>query len=605
MQIRAKTTFILLVSSLTPLGLVGTIAYRNGEGAIRESMDESFQQLAYEAIDKVDRSLFRTVQDVRTWAGLDLMQEVSTGDPGGKVSSFLVEVHQEYGHFSNIDALSPEGRVAASSHPRRIGLNLKEEPSYGEAADGREVSFAFPIEDKSQQRRRIGLLVARWNSEELFHMTQIHQRSGIPSKIRLMLMKRDGLLLSAPEPYREEMFRMNLIDKGLQSARLASQRRAGSLVEPDEQGQLSLIGYASSRGYRDFPGFGWAALVIQDARSAFAPIRQLLTITWQTGILVAVCMILISLNVSRAMTEPIVSISQVARRVAGGDFEGRVAVRSRDELGELAQAFNRMVQDLKSQREQLVEKASLEKAYADLQRAQSQLVQAEKMAALGRFSSGIAHEVKNPLGIVLGGVEYLQRKLSAADADTQTALEKVKESTLRADGVVRGLLQFARPSQLKMEKVHAQEIVKESLGLLQYRGPLKGIAVHTDFREGDLLVDLDKNRMQQVLFNLLANAVEAMPSGGTLTLKTFREGASVVIQVTDTGEGIPKENLSKLFEPFFTTKRDRKGTGLGLSISKMIVENHRGMLLVESEPGKGTTFRITLPVDQLPKGEKA
>ena len=245
----------------------------------------------------------------------------------------------------------------------------------------------------------------------------------------------------------------------------------------------------------------------------------------------------------------------------------------------------------------------LSQATAKLKEAQYGLVQSEKLAALGRFSSGVAHEVKNPLGIILGGTEYLERKLQTEDKDIKIALEKIKESTLRADTIVRNLVKFAMPSEIRTEKVTPQELINDTISLLKYRSSLVNIEITTEFAKEDIHIDIDKNQMQQVLFNIFVNAIDAMPKGGDIKAKTLkasgeefsRSGEVCVIEVADSGEGITKENLPKLFEPFFTTKRDKKGTGLGLAMSKTIVENNHGSLFVDSELGKGTTLKVVLP----------
>jgi len=239
-----------------------------------------------------------------------------------------------------------------------------------------------------------------------------------------------------------------------------------------------------------------------------------------------------------------------------------------------------------------------------LKKTQQELIQSEKLAALGRFSSGIAHEIKNPLGIILGGSEFLEMKLSQTDADVKTTIDKIKKSTLRANTIVEGLLKFARPSELKTETIKPNDLVNETLSLLKYRTPLKNIKIKTYFAKEDLSVDVDKDQMLQVFFNLLMNAIEAMPKGGAITIRTYKIGPAessldnplCVIEIIDTGEGISKDNLQKLFEPFFTTRRDKKGTGLGLSMAKMIVNNHKGDLVIDSKLGKGTTAKIILPL---------
>ena len=160
------------------------------------------------------------------------------------------------------------------------------------------------------------------------------------------------------------------------------------------------------------------------------------------------------------------------------------------------------------------------------------------------------------------------------------------------------------PSEIKTEKVTPQGLINDTISLLKYRSSMVSVEITTEFAKEDIRVDIDKNQMQQVLFNVFVNAIDAMPKGGDIKVKTYkasgeefsRGGEVCVIEVRDTGEGITKENLPRLFEPFFTTKRDKKGTGLGLAMSKTIVENNHGSLVVESEVGKGTAFKVILPL---------
>jgi len=243
-----------------------------------------------------------------------------------------------------------------------------------------------------------------------------------------------------------------------------------------------------------------------------------------------------------------------------------------------------------------------------LNQAQTQLIQSEKLAALGRFSSGIAHEVKNPLAIILGGIEFLENRLVNVDEDCRTALTKMKESTLRANNILLNLLKFARPSELKIERIKPEELISDTINLFKYRAPVRGINILSEFTDNSLILEVDKNQIQQVLFNLFSNATDAMPGGGEIRIRAYKSQKpeeflmgtipAAVLEFRDTGEGISPENLKRLFEPFFTTKRDRKGTGLGLSMSKKIVDNHKGKMFIESELGKGTTIKILLPLAQ-------
>ncbi|MFA6610217.1 MAG: PAS domain S-box protein [Candidatus Omnitrophota bacterium] len=247
---------------------------------------------------------------------------------------------------------------------------------------------------------------------------------------------------------------------------------------------------------------------------------------------------------------------------------------------------------------------ALKQTYLELKAAQHNLVQSEKLAALGRFSAGIAHEIKNPLGIILGGMEFLGSELEGCDDEIRIAIEKIKEATLKADTVLHDLLKFARPSALKKEKTNPNDLITNSLSLFKYRVP-SNVSITTELAKDEVYVNVDQNQLVQVLINILMNAVEAMPEhGGSVRIRIFEtdmpefpaKHGHCVIEVCDTGEGIDKEDMAKMFEPFFTTKRDRKGTGLGLFIAKTVVDNNNGRLVITSESGKGTTIRIILPI---------
>jgi signal transduction histidine kinase len=185
------------------------------------------------------------------------------------------------------------------------------------------------------------------------------------------------------------------------------------------------------------------------------------------------------------------------------------------------------------------------------------------------------------------------------------ALEKIKGSTLRANKIVQNLLTFSRPSARKNEVIDLKKLIEETLSLLGYKVSLVNIKIVNEVKYFSQGVIGDKNQIQQVLFNLFLNAIEAMPKGGKLKVKAYKASSpkelkgknSCVVEITDTGEGILEQNLAKIFEPFFTTKRDSKGTGLGLAMCKMIVENNQGKLSIKSKLHKGATAEIFLPLN--------
>lgn len=239
------------------------------------------------------------------------------------------------------------------------------------------------------------------------------------------------------------------------------------------------------------------------------------------------------------------------------------------------------------------------KAENELDTAQKQLVQSEKLAALGRFASGLAHEVKNPLGILLGGLEYLREKMPEADPEVREALGKMREAVMRANIIVKDMLSFAKPSKVVFEKARPNTLVHDAVAfveLFKHKSDTADVELKQELTDEDMYVEVDKNQIQQALFNVLLNAIESMGMSGEIIIRTYRSGASCVIEVQDHGEGIAKADLPKLFEPFFTTKRGQKGTGLGLPIVKAIMERHKGSIAIESDLGKGAKVIISLPI---------
>ena len=266
--------------------------------------------------------------------------------------------------------------------------------------------------------------------------------------------------------------------------------------------------------------------------------------------------------------------------------------------------------------------AELDAAYKELKNTQAMLVHAEKMAAIGQLASGVAHEVKNPLGIILQGVNYLEGTIGPGDPEGSEVLQMIKEAVMRSDRIVRDLLDFSRQRPLEPAPCDIAQVLRDSLGLVGKQLALHNVTVREAFAEGLPPVVIDEHQMKQVFLNVLLNALQAMPQGGTLTLRTdatapeslpielarralamWRPGETAVrCEVTDTGAGIPADQLPRAFEPFFTTKPAGQGTGLGLAISRSIVEKHRGGITLASQEGRGTTVTVVLPVVRRGEG---
>ncbi len=248
-------------------------------------------------------------------------------------------------------------------------------------------------------------------------------------------------------------------------------------------------------------------------------------------------------------------------------------------------------------------------------KAQERLIQAGKMDVVGRLAGGVAHEVKNPLAIVLMGTDYLSGKISATDKNILSTLSDMKAAIKRADDVIKDLLDFSRISELNIVAQDINSIIGNALILVKYQINSCHIEVHKDLKENIPRVQVDRNKIEQVFVNIMLNSIQAMPNGGTLTVKTytkkwiahindidpgrgdiFKAGDTVVVaEIEDTGAGISKDNLNTIFEPFFTTRRDKGGTGLGLFIVRNIVEMHKGKIeIVNKKDSHGVRATVTL-----------
>ncbi len=230
---------------------------------------------------------------------------------------------------------------------------------------------------------------------------------------------------------------------------------------------------------------------------------------------------------------------------------------------------------------------------AALQSAQAQLVRAEKLAALGTLAAGVAHEVNNPLQPLLTNLEMALEDVDANRSVDRELLEFAQQDVKRIQRIVMGLLDFARPSKAGVELINIDEVVHEVLILAGKQLEHSRVKVKTLLGTSHP-VRGSADQLKQVILNLAVNAMEAMPEGGDLVVRTTEQNDQVVVTVHDTGIGIPREELAQVFDPFFTTKAD--GTGLGLSVSYGIIEGHGGQIEVDSTPGKGTEFTIRLPI---------
>jgi len=347
---------------------------------------------------------------------------------------------------------------------------------------------------------------------------------------------------------------------------------------------------------------------------------------------------------SRVLVKPLKELVRLTQKISDGDFSQKIEVTSKNEIGQLISSFNKMIDRLRENQEDLEKYLdSLESTNKKLKQAQEELIRSEKLASIGRFAAGVAHEVGNPLGAILGYTSILEGG-EVSPEESRDYLKRIEKEIERINRIVRELLNFARPSRIEVQEIDVNKVIEQTLSLLSYQKNFKNIQTHLKLQPDLPKIRGDDSQLSQVFINVILNAVDAMPDGGQLTIQTdqfivedqfpsrykalypprrksdpeesdyshlrkpdplsalltkFSKGDQLVsIRVSDTGIGIGREDIEKIFDPFFTTKSPDKGTGLGLSVSLRIIESMGGDIRVESQVGKGTTFEIYFPVAQ-------
>ncbi|MEK7992048.1 MAG: ATP-binding protein [Thiotrichaceae bacterium] len=400
---------------------------------------------------------------------------------------------------------------------------------------------------------------------------------------------------------------------------------------------------------QDGRGLDWLIVIVVPESDFMGQINANTRMTVYMSIIALMLTTLIGLATARGIIQPILTLNNAAKKFAGGDWDQKLPIERTDELGDLAKSFNSMggqvkkafhdLEDVNANLEHRVAERTeeLSEAYHELKASQAQLVQSEKMASLGQMVAGVAHEINTPLGYVRSNVEMTQgvfqetqqfvseydslvgmlmsenvgedelneqlqivTELSEEFRDNDTfsdaysLFSDVLKGLDRIADLVLNLKDFSRVDSVKVRDVNLNECLDSALVIGNHI--LKEVAtIDKKYAEGLPSIQCSPSHLNQVFLNIVTNAAQSMDRGGKITLTTYADDDWVNVEIIDNGKGIPEDVKSKIFDPFFTTKPVGEGTGLGLSISYQIIEQHEGKIEVDSEEGKGTTFKISLP----------
>jgi signal transduction histidine kinase len=290
--------------------------------------------------------------------------------------------------------------------------------------------------------------------------------------------------------------------------------------------------------------------------------------------------IAISIFLALRYTEPIHNVVEAAKKVAAGDLNQSLPMDRKDEIGELTESFNYMVRKLKEEK-----------------KLEERLREAEHLSAVGQLARGIAHEIRNPLNYISLSIDHLKEKYRPADQAQEkkfdSLISSMKQEVHRLDKLVSDFLDYGKPLRLNLQPVDTKKLLSHIVEIIKAKADTEHVAIVENY---DFLPELmlDYDLMKTCLFNIVSNAFQAMPEGGTITFRTERSDGKFNLHIIDTGAGVPKENLERIFEPFFTTKSD--GLGLGLAITRRVIEEHGGKIDFLSSEGRGSEVSITLPL---------
>ncbi|MCL5023342.1 MAG: ATP-binding protein [Nitrospirae bacterium] len=299
--------------------------------------------------------------------------------------------------------------------------------------------------------------------------------------------------------------------------------------------------------------------------------------------------VVVNVKLARSIASPIRDLERATKKVAMGDFSEVIEIKGKDEITSLEISFNQMEDRLKDTL------SSLELAVRNLHEKQAQLIDAERLASIGILAAGIAHEINNPLTSVLTFSHLLLEQMPEEDPRREK-LKMMARETERARIIVRQLLSFAKETPLKSVTTNINCPINEIIETLAAQGLFDNIEVELNFSDNLPEINADPIKLEQVVLNILLNAIHSITPPGKITVETRARGDFIEIAIGDTGCGIPREHLGKIFDPFYTTKDSTKGAGLGLAVSYGIIKKHGGDIQVESIPDKGTTFIVRLPV---------
>jgi len=598
-SLRAKFMLLFFIFFFVPYGLLTLFSVSMSKGMMKKSTVDHLQNLVEVKETAIEQWLKERVRDVKTIAE---SQEIKSLDPK-QIEPFLSLVKHFERAYLEIWVLNLKGQIV-SGNLSKTSFQKEEwfqraieegtsilRPTLQPQSLQPAITISFSIKDA--KGRPIGVLK---ELVDLTYISELISESKLGKTGELFIVNPQGEFVlhnKLIELLKKEISKVPYFEK-------SQFEPTNTWVYKDYTGD-EVLG-----SWKWIPNLQCYLIAEQDTREAFYQIDLLVKKAFIIFIVATLVILGISYWVIGRATGPIKRLSETVATFADGHFGKTFSTRRGDEIGKLITGFNVMAEKLMKAYTELegrVEASNkeLESAYQMLKQRQEQLIRSEKMAALGQVSAGIAHEIRNPLTSIKIFIQSLEKEIDLDENQEEDFRIIMKEIDRINENITR-FLNFARPEEPLFQVINTSALMKNTVNLLAAKLKNSGIRLDISLPDDHPPVEGDPKQLAQVFLNLLLNAVEAMPQGGMLTIRSavkvnpdsLQEFLQLIIK--DTGHGIPEKDRPYLFDPFFTTKAG--GTGLGLSIVYSIIQKHNGRIEVESELGKGSSFILSLPIQK-------
>jgi signal transduction histidine kinase len=572
----------LLLASTLVMAALSFFAFRH---AMQVEIAANLQFSASVIKERIDTLLYTQVENIRSWRSLQVMQDITVGDIDKRASGALSELRAgKKALYKALICTDNSGRIVAASNPAMIGSTLPVDDRWQTIA-GPSMAAVFVAPMERDNRRAIALRTVIPNAfgkggiGQLFVLLDFSAFENVLDQAvgdgprSLLILDSQGNVIGASSALRE---RLDIPNLRLENWTMPKTGVTSYVHDGTALGDGTLlVGAAASSQYQQLAEVGWRILMIEPTTVAFRPVLHLL---WGLLALLVVTMtvgVWIASRLAGTIALPIVELTAFTRRFRQGDES--LPERSSTATSEVAELFGTYVDMIRA-----------------LQKSREEVVRAGKLAVVGEMAAIMAHEIRTPMSIVRSSAQLLERQPDLSDKERELIGFMLGE-TERLNRLVTMLLECARPKPPEFQPQDLHAIIRNVFDLLATRVEAARVHVRLDLESQPVIFDCDKEQMMQVLLNLILNALQFIPEGGRLGIRTSLDAGALRISVSDDGPGVPAPIRERIFDPFFS--RREGGIGLGLTIVQQIVQAHGGEIVVGESAWGGAAFNMCFPLD--------